>query len=223
MSRTCEVDGCSRPHLAKGLCAMHYKRARQEAMQSLSCSVEGCTTPPHQMDMCHSHYWRMYTHGDPLAGGTPMGERLEWLRQVISDADPQPCILHPFGSDTAGYGQVILDGRRLRMHQAVLLLTGRELPAKGMHTRHLCGTPGCVNPHHLLVGTPAENGQDSVRHGTARGAPRGELNPEAKLTEADVRLIRAHRRPDREWAEHFGVSLSTVNHARLGRTWKHVR
>ena len=28
MGRQCRIDGCDRPHRAKGLCAMHYERVR---------------------------------------------------------------------------------------------------------------------------------------------------------------------------------------------------
>lgn len=216
--RTCDVGGCARPHKAKGLCSTHYYPVYRAMISQYACAVEGCTNGQYQTGLCHSHYWRASTYGDPLAGGTPNGALLRWLRQVIPSAGPEDCILSPFHGDSGGYGGVVLDGRRLRMHQAALLLSGHELPAEGMHTRHLCGKPACVNPFHLRAGTPGENGSDTIRHGTAqRAAARRAL-----LTEEDVALIRSERRTDHDWAEHFGVGDHVIRAARTGRTWGQV-
>lgn len=56
------------------------------------------------------------------------------------------------------------------------------------HTRHICGNEACVNPHHLIPGTPQENSDDMVRHGRAA---RGERHGGARLTDEQVQWIRA--------------------------------
>lgn len=51
----------------------------------------------------------------------------------------------------------------------------------------------------------------------------GEAKPESKLTAELVRELRA--RPfiaDKEFAKQYGLSTSTVRHARVGLTWKWV-
>jgi hypothetical protein len=37
----------------------------------------------------------------------------------------------------------------------------------GLILRHVCDTPPCVNPDHLLVGTDADNGQDRRERGAS--------------------------------------------------------
>lgn len=64
--RMCSVDGCVNPRLARGLCPMHYARARkagdpgpagrQRRMPgtSGSCASEGCGRPARRNDLCSS-------------------------------------------------------------------------------------------------------------------------------------------------------------------------
>lgn len=221
MGRTCEEPSCDSRHVANGMCSYHYHRAKREAAKLQACKVDGCESPVSQQGMCSSHHHRWHRHGDVFAGRTPQGEPLAWLRAVTAIAEPGECIITPYGTDKAGYGHLVYEGRKLRMHQVVLILTGRGLPPEGMETRHLCGNSGCVNPHHLLVGTPKENGEDRVVHGTATH-PRGEVHPRAVLTEADVRTIRASSESNAHWGRVFGISAVAVQHARSGRTWGHL-
>lgn len=54
---------------------------------------------------------------------------------------------------------------------------------------------------------------------------RGERNPRAKLTESDVRLIRAlgdHGLTQRAIAAKFDVSKRAIEAVLTGRTWRHV-
>lgn len=60
--RTCEVDGCNRPHAGKGLCGMHYQRLRRTGRVELPpraprlCGTEGCEAPHLARGMCVRHY-----------------------------------------------------------------------------------------------------------------------------------------------------------------------
>lgn len=51
---------------------------------------------------------------------------------------------------------------------------------------------------------------------------RGEHCPSAKLTEDDVRVIRASSDSLRVLAARYGVSFIAIRNVRLGLTWKHV-
>jgi hypothetical protein len=51
---------------------------------------------------------------------------------------------------------------------------------------------------------------------------RGAQNPRAKLTDDDVRTIRASNSPLRVMAEQFGVDQSLISLIRLRKAWKHV-
>lgn len=55
-----------------------------------------------------------------------------------------------------------------------------------------------------------------------RGVPRGERHVKAKLTEEDVREIRASDLPSSELGVIYGVAKSTIKNVRIRRTWAHV-
>lgn len=77
----------------------------------------------------------------------------------------------------------------------------------------------------LRWGTRQENVLHSIKDGTLYVATLvGEKNANAKLTEADVRIIKSAT----GWGcvtrlvKQFGVSRATIISIRMGRTWKHV-
>lgn len=74
----------------------------------------------------------------------------------------------------------------------------------------------------LRWGTHQENSDDRVRHGNSC---RGEKNPNAKLTAADVADIRRRRESGSTFTQlgrHFGVSRTTVRDICLRKWWLHV-
>lgn len=84
---------------------------------------------------------------------------------------------------------------------------------------HKCDVPACVNPEHLFAGSAADNMAD--RQAKQRQA-RGERNGPSKLTEAQVRAIRADTRGPKVVARDYGIYETTVSSIRSRRTWKHV-
>lgn len=88
---------------------------------------------------------------------------------------------------------------------------------------HRCDTPSCVNPHHLFLGTANDNMQDMVRKGRNRPAKKyGSLHPAAKLTEADIPIIKKLSQSglsQREIAVKFNVSQRTIWDIVHGRIW----
>jgi hypothetical protein len=84
---------------------------------------------------------------------------------------------------------------------------------------HSCDNPPCCNPDHLHLGTCADNSREMKERGRAS---RGSDHTHAKLTEADVVAIRASDRTERELADVYGCSSSSIGDARRGRTWGHV-
>lgn len=73
-TRTCSIDGCERPFVARGLCNPHYVRARKDGSladaprfrpQPGECSVDGCEIRGNRRGMCRKHYQRWVNHADP--------------------------------------------------------------------------------------------------------------------------------------------------------------
>jgi hypothetical protein len=112
-------------------------------------------------------------------------------------------------------------GRTFGIHKVVLLSFVGPCPP-GLLIRHLDGNSHNNRLSNLCYGTNAENGQDQMRHGTfARGSRQGL----AKLTEADIPLIRSrYAAGDRQLilAREFGVSQCTIGQVVRGVTWTHV-
>lgn len=95
------------------------------------------------------------------------------------------------------------------------------------HARHLCHNKGCVNPKHLAPGSVSDNLNDSVRDGLWTFT-RGEGNGRAKVTDDDVRRLRANFQPHTRgqtdiWCRALGISETSVRNIAAGRTWPHVK
>jgi len=77
-NRTCSIEGCNRPFLAKNMCSMHWQRAYRTGIvgnaESLvrtyndtsKCSVDGCNLRPVGKGFCSIHWTRWKKYGDPL-------------------------------------------------------------------------------------------------------------------------------------------------------------
>jgi hypothetical protein len=124
--------------------------------------------------------------------------------------------------NTSGYGQFSVNGRLILGHRfSFEMRYGPVLP--GVLVLHRCDTPRCCNPAHLFLGTDAANAADKRAKGRCHDTS-GVLNPRAKLTEADVRAIRALRFvPRRELSARFGVSIGVVSKIRAREIWTHVQ
>ena len=79
----------------------------------------------------------------------------------------------------------------------------------GMSVLHRCDNPPCVNPEHLFMGTQAANMRDMAAKGRSC---LGEHNGQAKLSDEDVRNIRAETGMlQQELAAKYGISDTQVS------------
>lgn len=95
------------------------------------------------------------------------------------------------------------------------------IPA-GLWVLHSCDNGVCVNPEHLRIGTPKDNSQDMVQRKRNRV---GSRHPNAKLSESQVREIRAKyaRGLGSVLGVEYGVSNAVICGIANGKTWRHVQ
>lgn len=92
---------------------------------------------------------------------------------------------------------------------------------EGGYVCHRCDVTLCVNPDHLWLGNAKSNMDDMAAKGRKVCAPMGgELNPNRKLSWADVRQIRESGLPAKELAAVYPVSRSTLNSIIAGSSWR---
>ena len=60
------------------------------------------------------------------------------------------------GQDGKGYGRVMINRKRQRVHRHAYLAFVGEIP-EGMHLHHLCENRLCFNPDHLLLIRPGDH------------------------------------------------------------------
>jgi hypothetical protein len=99
----------------------------------------------------------------------------------------------------------------------------------GLLVLHKCDVPLCVRPEHLFLGSHSDNTQDAFSKGRRPrrfrmppGFSVGERNGHAKLTDEQVRAIRASKKSGRQLARELGVSAGAIHHIRQGRAWRHL-
>ena len=125
--------------------------------------------------------------------------------------------------DRKGYGRIkpTLVKGNLKAHRVSYELHIGPIPS-GMSVLHACDNPKCVHPDHLFLGTNNDNVQDMINKGRSL---RGERNPMARLTTADIKDIResaSRGESFRSIAARLNVSSTSVYCVAKGRTWTHV-
>lgn len=129
------------------------------------------------------------------------------------------------GGTSSGYGAFrvgsLTDGTRRNegAHRFSCVMSGRSIP-DGMQVLHKCDNKICVNPDHLYVGTPSQNGKDAWARGQQKPRPmHGEDNSNAKLTRADVIAIRSSADRNVRLAERYAVSAAHIGGVKRGECW----
>jgi len=114
-----------------------------------------------------------------------------------------------------GYGGTEFSGKPIYAHRLAWIVHYGPITGS-LEVLHSCDNPPCCNHAHLFLGTQLDNIADMNAKGRGAAPPihRGEANPKATLTDAQVaelRLLAAGGNlKQRDLAARFGVSQSTV-------------
>ena len=157
--------------------------------------------------------FRRKSHDKHVRSGIPTG------------LPPDDCWPWTKGLHTQGYGRCwdTRVGKVRYAHRLVYELFVGPVPDT-LDILHTCDTPQCVNPAHLRIGTHQENMLDKCAKGRAN-TPRGERAGQSKLTEDQVRAIRALSArgvSQHELARLYRVSQVAIGYVVRRRTWAHV-
>ena len=95
----------------------------------------------------------------------------------------------------------------------------------GAYVLHKCDNPSCVRPSHLFLGTQADNMADMIAKGRV-ALRRGEKHGRAKISEQDVRDIRAkymsRQATQQELSDEYGVCQVNISKIVRRELWRHI-
>ncbi len=149
--------------------------------------------------------------------------------QLYDRLIPEPnsgCLLWTGCVCWKGYGRVKIGGRKgpvVGAHQLAWELQRGPISG-GLCILHKCDVPSCCNVEHMRLGTIAENNADMVAKGrnNKQRTCWGETHGMAKITDEDVRTIRASTEKRGTLARQFGLNPNSIYQIRNHLTWKHV-
>jgi hypothetical protein len=148
--------------------------------------------------------------------------------QFWSNADGKAaygCWLWKGGLHNDGYGRFTLNGKRYKAHRLAYELSFRK-NVRDACVCHKCDVRACINPHHMFLGTRADNLKDMWSKGRGVFTPQlGIKHGMAKLSEKDVLEIReklAHGAKQVHLAMEYSISQSQISLISLRKKWKHL-
>jgi hypothetical protein len=143
------------------------------------------------------------------------------------------CIKSKLSCNKRGYPQKMtcLNGRRkiILLHRKSLEEKIGRAIKKGFYACHSCGNRWCVNADHIYEGTPKQNHDDMIMHGTLAVGKKvsnpGTKHPSAKLTEENVVNILISLRNGVSGAllaRKYGVTKQKIWQIKNNKNWKHI-
>lgn len=182
------------------------------------CSVDDCNNPHVSRGWCNMHYMRWKRHRDVFGGNIRYKTPHEVLEAKTIPEPNSGCLIWLGTSTSAGYGQIIINGKKVYCHRLSWELTNGPIP-RGLHVLHHCDNPPCCNPDHLFLGTDQDNTDDKVAKGRQC---KGESRPHAKLSESQVLEIYSDTRLQKFIAKDYGVRIPLISRIKNRKRWKHI-
>lgn len=189
--RQCTMDGCCKPHHARGYCLNHYS------------------------------LWKNKGYPDLEPGFTRRGAPLEFLQNTVLQFRDDDCLEWPFVRDRNGYGYLRYNGRDRTVSRVVCEIVNGPPPADGYDAAHSCGKGhlGCVNPRHIVWKTHIANMHDQEIHGTKASGERNGHAKLSWADVVEIRRI-GRSMTQRAIGARYGVDNSTIGFILSGRNWK---
>ena len=130
------------------------------------------------------------------------------------------------GLTSNGYGQFFYNNIHINAHRFAWEYFYGTIPNDKIICHH-CDNRKCCNPSHLFLGTNKDNTQDMINKNKLKGgwAP-GSEHANTNLTEEDVIQIKQMLQNgiyQKDIADHFGITQTSVSRIKLGKTWSHVK
>jgi DNA-binding XRE family transcriptional regulator len=149
-----------------------------------------------------------------------------FMESFVSD-DPEKCWEWTGTKNNAGYPLFSYKGRMISALKILFeMYHNRSIP-KGWIVTHTCRKVDCMNPEHVYITTRSELTTDLYAKGLLKPASqKGAKNPNAKLTEAQVREIREKKRQGithMELAKEYGVTKTTISMIHNKKLWPHIQ
>jgi len=147
-------------------------------------------------------------------------ERRFWSKVDIRG--PDECWQWLGNKSEKGYGLIRFTRGNIRAHREAWELINGPIP-QGLFICHHCDNPGCINPTHLFLATPADNMADKVRKDRQ---VKGESHSESKLINGQVISIRNEYAKGNTTYRKLASKYNVV-HGQIGRiirreNWMHI-
>lgn len=145
--------------------------------------------------------------------------------KIVCGITPDDCWGWLPPTSKKGYCPFWIGGKPYYAHRVSYFMANGSIDDT-LEVMHSCDNPACSNPRHLSQGSHRENIMGAVARG--RVIPpglKGEQSGRSKLTESDVRRIRAlvaSGISQREVARQYGVHSVTVHYIVHRVNWPHV-
>ena len=143
-------------------------------------------------------------------------KRLKRLSHKIDFDSEKGCHLYPSKTKEPS---TLINGKYWGLSRlSALVKFGDRLHLKGIIVRHICDTPNCVNPDHLMLGTHQENSDDKIKRGR-------QVCLNRKLSDCDYAEIAEMFKAGyncQQIANKYNMARHSISAIKNGRVGRHV-